>query len=108
MKQWAPLIWLSPNEQYFPLSVDTFLENVHLQSESGVQAGALQDNDFLKIDAQSLFLVANKKFGNLSSENNNIHCFEDNFASQQILPKRVICLLYTAKILKKIQCQCML
>lgn len=30
VERWAPLIWLSPKERYFPLSVPEFLQNVEV------------------------------------------------------------------------------
>uniref|UniRef100_A0A182YE26 Uncharacterized protein n=1 Tax=Anopheles stephensi TaxID=30069 RepID=A0A182YE26_ANOST len=31
VKQWAPLVWLAPNEKYMPGDVSKFLENVHAE-----------------------------------------------------------------------------
>ncbi|XP_035785569.1 uncharacterized protein LOC118463226 [Anopheles albimanus] len=31
VKQWAPLVWLAPNEKYMPGDVSTFLEHVHAE-----------------------------------------------------------------------------
>ncbi|KAJ8971555.1 hypothetical protein NQ317_011519 [Molorchus minor] len=35
VKQWSPLIWMSPQEKYMPLSIEEFLEHVHVADENG-------------------------------------------------------------------------
>ncbi|XP_056642068.1 uncharacterized protein LOC130448642 [Diorhabda sublineata] len=35
VKKWSPVIWLSPEEKYFPLNVDDFLKYVYVSDENG-------------------------------------------------------------------------
>lgn len=37
MKNWAPLVWLAPGEEFFPLHVPKFLNNVILDKNSQVK-----------------------------------------------------------------------
>lgn len=54
--QWAPLIWLAPEEKYMPLGVDEFLENVYIAADNGNPATNAVNIDFSSLsDSKSLF-----------------------------------------------------
>jgi hypothetical protein len=56
--QWAPLIWMSPDENHYPASVDDFLQNVHLADQNGkLIMLSINETHFPQINTKSLFLV---------------------------------------------------
>lgn len=64
MKQWAPLIWLAPNETFYPGNAEDYLENTRL---------ALADNSKLYLyknlsfpigpGSEQFFLIPKSDFG---------------------------------------------
>ncbi|EEZ97860.1 uncharacterized protein LOC658779 [Tribolium castaneum] len=67
--QWAPLIWMSPHEKYYPSSVETFFENVYLanQNEKLIMP-AVSKEHFPMLNTKSLFLVTTHSVEYLKSD----------------------------------------
>lgn len=64
MKQWAPLIWLSPEEKFMPLSVEEFLENTNIADEQGsVVTKSKHYARFFQYNSKKYFLVPNQPLG---------------------------------------------
>lgn len=60
IRQWAPLIWLSPDEKYMPLNIEEFLSNVDLRNDKGQTLHTTVDRKFPNIKSKSLYLVTKK------------------------------------------------
>ena len=63
IKQWAPVVWLAPEEKFMPLGVEEFLAHVHPESK---------DNSFtpgmpLGENSEKSFLVTNTEIGGAKS-----------------------------------------
>lgn len=62
--QWAPLVWMAPEEKYMPLGVDEFLENVYIAADNGNPATNAVNVDFSAVsDSKSLFLITRNQLG---------------------------------------------
>ncbi|XP_060524439.1 uncharacterized protein LOC132700880 [Cylas formicarius] len=58
VRQWAPLVWLQPEEKFMPLAVEPFLENVHIADEKGkILSTSRHPNRFSEYNARWFFLV---------------------------------------------------
>lgn len=38
IKEWAPIVWLAPEEKFMPLGVEEFLRNVHAVDKGNAEA----------------------------------------------------------------------
>ncbi|RZC41791.1 vacuolar protein sorting-associated protein 62, partial [Asbolus verrucosus] len=67
--QWAPLIWISPEEKHFPTNVETFLRNVQVSDETGkLVISSINETHFPQFDSKSLFLVTKHSLESLRDE----------------------------------------
>lgn len=66
--KWAPLIWLAPEEKYFPLSIEEFLSNVYPGFEHGkpLEIQKKSKDELLPSgrESESLYLITKKEIGN--------------------------------------------
>ncbi|XP_066138662.1 uncharacterized protein [Euwallacea fornicatus] len=66
VRQWAPLIWLAPDEKFMPLDVDKFLENTHIADEKGsILTQSKHFARFLQYNSKKYFLVPNNSLEGL-------------------------------------------
>lgn len=70
MAQWAPLVWLAPNEQFMPGRVNEFLSHVHAEKQptpvvaSGTTAQLhQQDSDILDVSDDLLLYELDREIG---------------------------------------------
>ncbi|XP_063912173.1 uncharacterized protein LOC135129018 isoform X3 [Zophobas morio] len=62
--QWAPLVWISPEEKYYPSSINHFLKNVQLVNENGKTIMLpINGTDIPQYNTKSLQLVTTCDLG---------------------------------------------
>ncbi|KAJ8913763.1 hypothetical protein NQ315_002443 [Exocentrus adspersus] len=69
VKQWAPLIWMSPEEKYMPLSVEEFLSHVYIGDENGKKVESSHSRMFSRYNAKTFYLVTHRKLEELKNDN---------------------------------------
>ncbi|KAM7357448.1 uncharacterized protein ACRADG_002798 isoform 2-T7 [Cochliomyia hominivorax] len=88
IKQWAPVVWLAPEEKFMPLGVEEFLAHVHPESK---------DNSFtpgvpLGDNSEKSFLVTNKEIDELlENETSFIYGRNPNIAPVPIYAVVTLC-----------------
>lgn len=59
IRQWAPIVWLAPEEKFMPLGVDEFLNNVHPRDKGKTFIPRMPIGD----DSKKAYLVTNEEIG---------------------------------------------
>uniref|UniRef100_A0A034VQC0 Vacuolar protein sorting-associated protein 62 n=1 Tax=Bactrocera dorsalis TaxID=27457 RepID=A0A034VQC0_BACDO len=61
IKQWAPIVWLAPEEKFMPLGVDEFLNHVHPRDKGKTFIPGMPIGD----DSKKAYLVTNEEIDEL-------------------------------------------
>ncbi|XP_063912172.1 uncharacterized protein LOC135129018 isoform X2 [Zophobas morio] len=70
--QWAPLVWISPEEKYYPSSINHFLKNVQLVNENGKTIMLpINGTDIPQYNTKSLQLVTTCDLDSLIKSGNS-------------------------------------
>ncbi|KAJ8958291.1 hypothetical protein NQ318_017437 [Aromia moschata] len=69
VKQWSPLIWLSPDEKYMPLGVEEFLSHVHVADENGKNIRLSNSRLPSGYNSKLFYLVTKETLDSLKSDN---------------------------------------
>lgn len=59
IKQWAPVVWLAPEEKFMPLGVEEFLAHVHPEAKDKSFTPGMPLGD----TSEKSFLVTNTEIG---------------------------------------------
>ncbi|KAH1022520.1 putative vacuolar protein sorting-associated protein TDA6 [Dendroctonus ponderosae] len=66
VRQWAPLVWLSPEEKFMPSNVEEFLVNTNIADEHGsVLTGSKSPARFFQYNSKKVFLVPKRSLDSL-------------------------------------------
>lgn len=60
-QRWAPLVYMHQDEQYFPSSVDFFLDKVVLHGAKSTPPNPLTTNNLPKCDGEWFYYVHDRK-----------------------------------------------
>lgn len=63
VKQWSPLIWMSPEEKYMPLGVEEFLDHVYIADENGKKVQSTYSRLFPRHNSKAFYLVTHLSLG---------------------------------------------
>uniref|UniRef100_A0A6P7GDX6 Vacuolar protein sorting-associated protein TDA6 isoform X1 n=1 Tax=Diabrotica virgifera virgifera TaxID=50390 RepID=A0A6P7GDX6_DIAVI len=68
VRQWAPLVWLAPEERYFPQSVDDFLKNVYVGDGGGKRVMPYLDDKISRYKSTDFNLLPYRSLESLQND----------------------------------------
>ncbi|CAG9860992.1 unnamed protein product [Phyllotreta striolata] len=71
VRQWAPLVWLSPGEKFMPYDVDSFLNNVYVADENGKRIFPKLDRNVSQYRTKGWHLNTYRPIGELLNDTNS-------------------------------------
>lgn len=88
VRQWAPLVWLAPGEQFMPGNVNDFLRNVHAEKSTVAASSVLQQTaDILDVSDDVLLYELDREIGNSEeAAEGGEHRNKNNDASRSLRP----------------------
>ncbi|KAI8123196.1 Vacuolar protein sorting-associated protein 62 [Lucilia cuprina] len=88
IKQWAPVVWLAPEEKFMPLGVEEFLAHVHPESKDNSFTPGMPFGD----NSEKSFLVTNTEIDKLlENETSFIHGRNPNITPVPIYAVVTLC-----------------